>query len=59
MHVFHGLWSMLQSLGASKTLGNVNAKCPTAAAIAITIGATCASIPVAVLAGFLDHGAAT
>jgi succinate dehydrogenase / fumarate reductase cytochrome b subunit len=59
MHLFHGRWSMLQSLGALETLGNVTAKSRTAAAIAITIGAGYASIPVAVLAGFLDHAAAT
>jgi succinate dehydrogenase / fumarate reductase cytochrome b subunit len=59
MHLFHGLWSMLQSLGALETPGNVTAKRRTAAAIAITIGAGYASIPVAVLPGFLDHAATT
>ena len=55
MHLFHGLWSMLQSLGAPETLGNVSAKRRTAGMISIVIGAGYASIPVAVLAGFLEH----
>ena len=52
MHLYHGLWSMFQSVGFSHPLYTpLLRKGAAAAAILIAIG-NC-SIPVAVMAGFL------
>jgi succinate dehydrogenase / fumarate reductase cytochrome b subunit len=53
-HLFHGLWSLLQSVGASTALGE-RGKRRAAAGISIGIGIGYAAIPVAVLTGILDH----
>lgn len=53
-HLFHGLWSMLQSLGALTKLDE-QGKRRVAATIAIAIGLGYASMPVAVLVGILDY----
>lgn len=55
MHLFHGLWSLTQSLGVSTTLLDEAAKRRLAATIAILIGIGYASIPLAVLSGILDY----
>jgi len=41
------------------SLGNVTAKRRAAATVAIIIGMGCASIPIAVLIGFLEHATPT
>ena len=53
-HMFHGLWSMMQSLGASTKLDE-QGKRRAAATIAIAIGLGYASMPLAVLTGILDY----
>jgi len=53
-HLFHGFWSMAQSLGTKTTLLDESDKRRLAAAMAIMIGAGYASMPLAVLLGLLD-----
>ena len=53
MHLYHGLWSMFQSLGFGGR--NIAAIKKSAAVVAILIGIGYISIPVAVLAGFLRY----
>jgi len=52
MHLYHGLWSMLQSLGLSPPRYTPKLK-KTAAAVAILIAAGNISIPLAVITGLL------
>ena len=59
MHLFHGLWSMTNRWAHPTALGNVTAKRRAAATVVINIGMGCASIPIAVLIGFLDHATPT
>lgn len=54
-HLFHGLWSLTQSLGTSMTQISETARRRTAAAIAVAIGIGYASMPIAVLTGILDY----
>lgn len=58
-HLFHGLWSLLQSIGATTTVLDQQGKRRTAAAISIVIGVGYASIPLAILLGILDYSTAT
>jgi succinate dehydrogenase / fumarate reductase cytochrome b subunit len=52
MHLYHGVWSMLQTLGLSRP--RVNAwRVKAATAVALAVGVGNISIPVAVLAGLL------
>lgn len=52
MHLYHGVWSMMQTLGLSKP--SVNAwRTKLATAVALAVGVGNISIPVAVLAGLL------
>ncbi len=53
-HLYHGLWSLLQSVGAGAGLIDGRGKRRLAAALSVTIGVGYASIPVAVLTGVLD-----
>ncbi len=55
IHLFHGLWSLTQSLGGAMPFLDVAGRRRLAAAIAIAIGVGYASIPLAVLTGFLDY----
>lgn len=54
-HLFHGLWSLTQLLGATTTRLNEAGKRRLAAATAIAIGIGYASMPLAVLTGILDY----
>lgn len=54
-HLFHGFWSMAQSLGVSTTLLNEAGKRRIAATLAIMIGLGYASMPLAVLVGIIDY----
>ena len=54
VHLFHGLWSLAQSVGAGSRLLDQEGKRRAAAAVAVTIGTGYASIPLAVLLGILS-----
>jgi len=58
-HLFHGLWSLLQSIGATTSVLDQQGKRRAAAAISIVIGLGYASMPLAVLLGILDYTTAT
>lgn len=55
MHLFHGLWSLTQSIGVSSGLLGEVGRRRLAAGIAIAIGLGYASMPLAVLTGILDY----
>lgn len=55
MHLFHGLWSLTQTLGTRSLFLNEQHKRRAAAAISVAIGLGYASIPLAVVTGLLDH----
>jgi len=54
-HLFHGFWSLFQSLGISTTLMTEAGKRRLAAATAAIIGLGYASMPLAVVFGLLDY----
>lgn len=54
-HLFHGLWSVLQSTGTATSMLDEQGKRRTAAAVSGAIGIGYASIPLAVLVGILDY----
>lgn len=54
-HLFHGFWSLTQSLGTAVTQISETARRRAAAALAIAIGVGYASMPLAVLTGILDY----
>lgn len=54
-HLFHGLWSLTQSLGVTNPLLSERGRRRVAATIAIAIGVGYASIPLAVLTRVLDY----
>jgi succinate dehydrogenase / fumarate reductase cytochrome b subunit len=54
-HLFHGFWSLFQSLGISTTLMTETGKRRLAAASAAAIGIGYASMPLAVVFGLLDY----
>ncbi len=54
LHLFHGLWSLTRSLGASSELLSEPNQRRVAAVIALAIGLGYASIPLAVLSGTLS-----
>ena len=58
IHLFHGLWSLTQSVGTTSSLFSLQDRRRAAAALSIAIGLGYASIPLAVLAGFLDYSGA-
>ena len=55
LHLFHGLWSLFQSLGLSHPWLSVAVRRRAAATTAIAVGLGYASIPIAVLARILEH----
>lgn len=57
IHLFHGLWSMFQSLGVATILLPLSTRRRLAITVSAAIGLGYASIPLAVLTGILDHTA--
>jgi len=55
LHMYHGIWSMLQTLGANNEKYN-NIRRPVAAVIALLVTLGNISFPVAVLTGFVKLG---
>lgn len=57
-HLFHGLWSLTQTLGTRSSFLDERTRRRAAIIVAAAIGLGYASIPVAVLAGVLEHSGA-
>ncbi len=57
-HLFHGLWSLTQTLGTRSSVLDERTKRRAAATIAMAIGLGYASIPIAVITGLLGHSSA-
>lgn len=55
VHLFHGLFSMFQSMGASPNLLPIQTRRRLAVSLSAAIGLGYASMPIAVLTGILDH----
>lgn len=56
IHLFHGLWSLFQTLGVTNPWLPAATRRRIAIGVAAAIGAGYASIPLAVIVGLLDHG---